>query len=462
MVGRRIRTVFNRAGVLLVNWLGLDRPGKGKQDLQQELIALSAGSKSAVTDFYVRKVASVLAVLVIGAMLTILCLLVYGPNRGQTTLDSLLRPGYGEGDRTEELTVQIEDDDEAQTLEVTIQERKYTDEEKQQFLDRALEELDELLLGENESPDAVRTSLVFPESLQDGAVQVDWMKSPYGIIGQDGSIVLADNEEGTLVEIQATLECDGLEAMYRVSVMVYPPNMTEEEQLLAAIREEVIRADEESSYESELVLPTLAAGKELLWLDESDNPSFYVLALTLVLTVCVYLRMDNQVHEKAEERKKQLLLDYPDLMWKMTMLLGAGMSLRGVFSRISEEYELEKNKEAAKGKRAGRIRYVYEEVTCTCREMQSGIGEAQAYERFGKRCQLPEYIRIGSVLSQNLRKGAKGLTELLESEAETSLIDRRNHARKIGEQAGTRLLLPMILMLGIVLAILMVPAFLSF
>ncbi len=462
MVGRRIRRIFDNAGVFLVKRLGLDRPGKGKQDLQQELIALSAGSKSAITDFYARKVASVLAVLIIGAVFTLLCFLVYGQNSGRTTLASLLRPGYGEGDRMAELTVQVEDDDEVQSLEVTIQERKYTDEEKQQFLDRALEELDGLLLGENESPDAVRTSLMFPESLQDGAVEVSWMTSPYGVIGQDGSIIQADDEEGTLVEIQATLDCDGLEAMYSAAVMVYPPNLTEEEQLLAAIREEVTRADEESSYESEFVLPTSAAGKELLWLDESDNPSLYVLALTLVLAVCVYLEMDDQVHKKAEERKKQLLLDYPDLMWKMTMLLGAGMSIRGVFSRISEYYERGKRRAAAKGKKAARIRYVYEEVTRTCREMQSGISEAQAYERFGKRCQLPEYIRIGSVLSQNLRKGAKGLTALLESEAEASLTDRRNHARKIGEQAGTKLLLPMILMLGIVLAVLMVPAFLSF
>ena len=77
-------------------------------------------------------------------------------------------------------------------------------------------------------------------------------------------------------------------------------------------------------------------------------------------------------------------------------------------------------------------------------------------------CQLPEYIRLGSVLSQNLRKGAKGLTDLLETEAEASLNERKNHARKIGERAGTKLLLPMVLMLGIVLVVLMVPAFLSF
>lgn len=449
-------------GVFLVERFRLDLPGKGRQELQQELITLSAGSKSAVKNYYVRKVVSVLMVLGAGFALTLICFLAHGWNSGQIRLASVLRPDYGEGDRKTALSVQVEGEDEVQELEVTVQERKYTDEEKQELLELALAELDEILPGENESLDYVQTGLEFPESLRDGAVAVSWATVPYGVIGSDGSIVSAKEDEGSLVEIKATLNCGGLEAFYSVCANVFPPDKTEGEQLLDAIREEVERADEESSYESELVLPTSAAGRELTWLETSENPYLSVLALTLLLAVCVYLQMDNQVHKRAEERKNQLLLDYPDLMWKMTMLLGAGMSIRGVFWRISEEYARSREQEGRSGKTAKTLRYVYEEVTYTCYEMQSGIGEAQAYERFGKRCQLPEYIRIGSVLSQNLRKGAKGLTALLESEAEASLNERRNHARKIGEQAGTKLLLPMILMLAIVLAVLMVPAFLSF
>ena len=120
-----------------------------------------------------------------------------------------------------------------------------------------------------------------------------------------------------------------------------------------------------------------------------------------------------------------------------------------------QEYQKNRGKTA-------RIRYVYEEMAYACHEMHSGIPEAEAYERFGKRCQLPEYIRLGSVLSQNLKKGSAGLTELLEKEAADSMVQRKNQAKKIGERAGTKLLLPMMLMLGIVLAILMIPAFLSF
>ena len=162
--------------------------------------------------------------------------------------------------------------------------------------------------------------------------------------------------------------------------------------------------------------------------------------------------MDSRVHARAEDRKNQLMLDYPDLMWKMTMLLGAGLTIKGTFQRMAKQYYRDRRK----------LRYVYEEVLYTCREMESGVSEAEAYERFGRRFGLPEYIQLGSVLSQNLKKGARGLTALLEEEALSSMTERKNNARKLGEKAGTKLLFPMILMLGIVMVILMVPAFLAF
>ena len=51
---------------------------------------------------------------------------------------------------------------------------------------------------------------------------------------------------------------------------------------------------------------------------------------------------------------------------------------------------------------------------------------------------------------------------MLEQETENALEERKALAKKLGEEAGTKLLLPMMLMLGIVIAIIMVPAVLSF
>ena len=63
---------------------------------------------------------------------------------------------------------------------------------------------------------------------------------------------------------------------------------------------------------------------------------------------------------------------------------------------------------------------------------------------------------------QNLRIGSRELTAILEREASEAFEERKKQARILGEQAGTKLMFPMLLMLGLVLVILMVPAYLSF
>ena len=65
------------------------------------------------------------------------------------------------------------------------------------------------------------------------------------------------------------------------------------------------------------------------------------------------------------------------------------------------------------------------------------------------------------LLNQNLRKGTKGLTNLLQREAQEAFEERKNMAKKLGEEAGTKLMIPLFLMLAVVFVIVTVPAFLT-
>lgn len=148
-----------------------------------------------------------------------------------------------------------------------------------------------------------------------------------------------------------------------------------------------------------------------------------------------------------------MILDYPEVVNKMALFLGAGMTVKRAWRKIVEDYGHQKELWGE--------RYVYEEMKRTCYEMESGITEAESYENFGRRCGIQVYIRFGALLSQNLRKGTKGLTELLRLESIQAFDERKARAKKLGEEAGTKLLLPMFLMLAVVLVIVIVPAFLS-
>ena len=94
--------------------------------------------------------------------------------------------------------------------------------------------------------------------------------------------------------------------------------------------------------------------------------------------------------------------------------------------------------------------------------MDSGVSETEAYRRFGERCGQVKYKTFATLLIQNLQKGSRHLADLLEKESMEAWDDRKRKARVLGEAATTKLLVPMVLMLVVVMAIIMIPACLSF
>lgn len=449
---RKPENPFLRIGEFLAEKLTAQRGKEPDKGIAGELKLLSGGNRDAVDRYFAKKIADTLLVLTVMAAVSLAVFLTEGRGGDVVENNELQRPGYGMGDREEDLTVQMEGLDEERPLKVTIQEKRYTAQQAGRLLEQGKETVEAGLPGENDSLDQVRTALNFPTSLENGAVAVEWMTIPYGIVDENGAIVGEPEETGTMVEIRATLSCQGEELIYETAACVFPPDLTEEEALWRAVREEVERADEAEAEQPVLTLPGWIAGRKVTWMQASEKLFPLFLFLTILLPYLVWLWKDQQIHEKIKERDLQLRADYGELLWKMTMLLGAGLTIRGAFMKIAADYQKEKE---------GRVRYAYEEMLSACIEMKSGVAEGTAYENFGRRCGLPGYIKLGSLLSQNLKKGSKGLASILEKEAETSMEERKNMARKLGERAGTKLLFPMILMFAVVLVILIVPAFLS-
>ena len=94
--------------------------------------------------------------------------------------------------------------------------------------------------------------------------------------------------------------------------------------------------------------------------------------------------------------------------------------------------------------------------------MESGVSESEAYRRFGERCGQAKYKTFATLLIQNLQKGSRQMADMLERESTEAWEERKRKARVLGEAAATKLLVPMIMMLIVVMAIVMIPAFMSF
>ena len=61
-----------------------------------------------------------------------------------------------------------------------------------------------------------------------------------------------------------------------------------------------------------------------------------------------------------------------------------------------------------------------------------------------------------------MKRGGRGLMDMFEQEEAVALEERKNLAKRYGEEAGTKLLGPMILLLLVVMLMIMVPALWSF
>ena len=150
-----------------------------------------------------------------------------------------------------------------------------------------------------------------------------------------------------------------------------------------------------------------------------------------------------------------MLLDYPEIVNQLTLLLSAGLNTRNAVFRLASDYQKRRQK-------GGKRRQAYEELVTCCREMEQGTAEQIAYEHLGSRCSVGGYKTLTTLLVQNLKKGNKYLLELLEQESAQAFERRKRQARILGEEAGTKLLFPMILLLGVVVVMILIPAWISF
>lgn len=421
--------------------------------LDNEILSLYGGRRGAPHEYLITKIAQMLLLLIV-LLLFGAGVLIFSLTRERTVPDDQLkRNDYGMGESSLELSAEVEAASEAIILPVTYGARQYSPDRVEKLLADARDTLDRCMIGGSDSADHVDSDLQFPDTLCDGQVNVSYLTIPYGIISEAGRLVGEPQEDGSLVGIKATLSCQGETLIYERSVMVFPKKRSAREQLRKNLLEAVESADSEQAEAEYLRLPDQVGGRKIRWSFPPSQSWRIVLAWLLVLPPLLWFGKDERVHARARARREQLGMEYPDILWNMTMLLGAGMSVRQAFTRIATDLA-----EPSPGRHR---RYAIEEMRYTLREMESGIGEARAYENFGRRCGLPGYIKLGSLLTTSVRKGTADLRQTLEKEAALALEERKNLALRKGERAATKMLFPMILMLGVVIVILIVPAFMS-
>lgn len=171
------------------------------------------------------------------------------------------------------------------------------------------------------------------------------------------------------------------------------------------------------------------------------------LVLAPVLALGLALLQDKELDSKTEERRTAIMIEFPEFINKLLLLVNAGMTISKAWEKIVTD-----NKKTTP---------LYEELNISIAEIRAGKPETVAYEEFARRCKVKEIIKFVSVIILNLKKGGSEVVPALRAQSDECWEMRKATARRLGEKASSKLMLPMAIMLIGIILIVALPAVLS-
>lgn len=366
----------------------------------------------------------------------------------------LFRNEWGEGN----YTITLKGITESKEGEITyeIRERILNSEERLALKEQLLKELPQIIAGENESLMAVKKDLNLITKAEGYPFSLAWQSSDHDRIRTDGKVNTANiPTEGEMVTLKVTGTYEDEKWEKEMTVKLLPVTLTPREQYLAAMQEELYKNDLLYRENSKVVLPKKIGEEAVTWEEKKQDNSYVPLLISLLCVACVPALREKDRKIKREKRSRELNRSYPEFVSKLGLYIGAGLNVKNAFLRIGNEYQAQK-------KRTGKTQILYEEILVCNNGFLNGVPESEVYREWGKRCGEMKYRKLSSLLISHLRQGNEKILSLLSEEADAALEERRNLARKRGEEAGTKLLFPMMLMLVVVMFLILLPAFFGF
>ena len=345
-----------------------------------------------------------------------------------------------EGEKQVEIYLNAEGILENYIYQLNITEALYTKEEIEGYFAETIMQI-------NQDFENVTDSVPIQDTYIEDIVEAEWRFSPYGYIDTNNHIIQENiSEEGILMHASVTLCCGKYEQIYTFPFYIHQAKRSEKEQLLLELSN-WFEVEMQKEGEIKVHLPTEIKGVILSWKEKPTYLFWKIIIFEIVIAVLLYFVK----REKQEEKEKTLYLlmeqDYPEIVGSLAVLLGAGMTLKQAWNYLALQYVQKKEKNMIIQRPA------YEELVLANYRMKEGENEKSAFSKFAENIPNLSYHKLVRILLGNLQKGTSGLCETLDKETEDAYERRVLQARKKGEEASSKMLVPMMIMMVIVMAI---------
>lgn len=351
------------------------------------------------------------------------------------------------GNEPESYEVFYELGDEKERITVAVSSRQYTKEEAVILFEEMLEPVTAAMLSKNSSITDVTGNLSFISSLAGfPGIAISWKSDDPIHIGMGGEIMNDDITEPVGATLKATFSTGSVRRTYEIPVLICPkvdePGMVPASEEMDTL---IKKADKDTETDKYFFLPQYLDGGRIKYSEPADSSPIVLFAMGILAAVLLGFKPVEDEKKKKKERETELLLDYSDIVSKLIVYIGAGLTIRNAWEKLSDEHD-------------GENRAVYHEIAIAAAELKNGETENRVYLRFAKRCGLRCYTRLASLLDQNSKTGDDALLNALELEMDEAFEQRKNTARRLGEEAGTKLILPLMMLLITVLIMVAAPA----
>lgn len=157
--------------------------------------------------------------------------------------------------------------------------------------------------------------------------------------------------------------------------------------------------------------------------------------------------MYKQLSAQVNVRRRMILSELPIVLNKIVLLLSAGETLQ-------------RSLLIAVGQRGETDHPLYAEFAVFLRHLDNRMSFAQGLEEFARRCAVHEVSLFSNAVLLNFKRGGDHLADALRSLSGQLWATRKALARTLGEEASSKLVVPMVIIFLVVMIIVATPALL--
>lgn len=293
--------------------------------------------------------------------------------------------------------------------------------------------------------DQVSGDMILPKEYGDGLVILSWHSSDPLRISEEGAVNLLKMPPVCYVTLTATMSVKEFSRDCSFLLHVVEGDMSKTFERTLEDLERDLSVNEDGD---RLDLPTLYDGAQIRWNFPGKAAAWEIIPIGGLLLLALYFSRYDSVEKKLKAAAREFEYEIPSMTLQLILLLNAGLVLSAAFDQLILQNE---DNEHPLYKALGNIRD-------RCRA--ENLSFADELSLFARHTGCRDFIRIASLIADHSSHGSE-LASKLEQERERLWSGRLSAAKSRTKEAETKLCLPLMVLLLVLVVISAAPALMT-